>query len=69
MRVLLRIDAEPPNDNGLPGGYFAVMLMRLRDWLASEYPEWNVNATTVVGFEDSLEEARNNLRERWTIEP
>ncbi|KKL99044.1 hypothetical protein LCGC14_1818430 [marine sediment metagenome] len=68
MRVLLRIDADPP-ENGKPGGYFAVMLGRLREWLASEYPEWNVNATTVVGFEDSLEEARHNLSEQWTIEP
>ena len=31
MRVLLRIDAEPP-DNGKQGGYFAVMLSRLREW-------------------------------------
>jgi len=68
MRVLLRIDAEPP-DNGKQGGYFAVMLSRLREWLASEYPEWNVNATTVVGFEDSIQEARQSLSERWTLEP
>lgn len=66
MRVILRLDAYPPDLEGADeGGMFGTMIGQLRSFLDERYKEWEPVLTVVVGYADSEKEGHELLKEKW----
>ena len=66
MRVIIRLDAYPPEFEGADeGGMFATMIGEVRRFIEQNYESWGPCLTTIVGYEDNDGEAATLLQEKW----
>ncbi len=68
MRAILRLDAYPPEIEGVdPAKQFMIMQQQLTRYLEEHYSDWTPVVTVAAGCLDSEEDARRLMRQAWIV--